>query len=106
MVNQQHVIFIIIKELVFENLKVNTVQLMDEFIQGLSGMFYGFIERDLIRIYNEYREEQKRKQQRSSEQIASEEELLKQIEIESKRDIEYLKNFKHSQFYLPKAEWK
>jgi hypothetical protein len=77
---------------------------MDEFIQGLSGMFYGFIERDLIRIYSEYKEDQKRKQQRSSEQIASEEELLKQIEIESKKDIEYLKSFKHSQFYLPKNE--
>ena len=77
---------------------------MDEFIQGLSGMFYGFIERDLIRIYNEYREEQKRKQQRSNEQIASEEELFKQIEIESRKDIEYLKNFKHSEFYLPKND--
>jgi hypothetical protein len=52
---------------------------MDEFIQGLSGMFYGFIERDLIRVYNEYKEEQKRKKQRSLEQAASEEELLKQI---------------------------
>jgi hypothetical protein len=96
--------FFLNKELVFNNLKVNTIELMDEFIQGLSGMFYGFIERDLIRIYSEYKEDQKRKKQRSSEQIASEEELLKQIEIESKKDIEYLKNFKHSQFYLPKNE--
>lgn len=77
---------------------------MDEFIQGLSGMFYGFIERDLIRVYNEYKEEKKRKNQRSHEQAASEEELLKQIETESKKDIEYLKNFKHSQYYHPKAE--
>lgn len=104
MVNQPHVLFLFNQELVFENLKVNSIQLMDEFIQGLSGMFYGFIERDLIRIYNEYREDQKRKQQRSNEQIASEEELLKQIEIESKKDIDYLKNFKHSEFYLPKNE--
>jgi hypothetical protein len=49
-------------ELVFQNLKTKTIELMDEFIQGLSGMFYGFIERDLIRVYNEYKEEQKRKQ--------------------------------------------
>ncbi len=80
---------------------------MDDFIQGLSGMFYSFIERDLIRVYNEHKEEQKRKQQRSLEQAASEEELLKQIEIESKKDIEYLKNFKHSQYYgsKPESEW-
>ena len=70
--NQQHVFFIIDLDLVFQNLKVNAIQLMDEFIQGLSGMFYGFIERDLIRIYNEYRMEQARKKQRSEEQIASE----------------------------------
>ena len=80
---------------------------MDDFIQGLSGMFYSFIERDLIRIYNEHKEEQKRKQQRSLEQAASEEELLKQIDIESKKNIEYLKNFKHSQYYgsKPETEW-
>ena len=80
---------------------------MDDFIQGLSGMFYSFIERDLMRVYNEHKEEQKRKQQRSLEQAASEEELLKQIEIESKKDIEYLKNFKHSQYYgsKPESEW-
>jgi len=46
---------------------------MDDFIQGLSGMFYSFIERDLIRVYNEHKEEQKRKQQRTLEQAASEE---------------------------------
>ena len=29
---------------------------MDDFIQGLSGMFYSFIEKDLIRVYNEHKE--------------------------------------------------
>lgn len=83
----------------FQNIKANAIQLMDDFIQGLSGMLYSFIERDLIRVYNEHKEEQKRKQQRSLEQAASEEELLKRIDAESKKDIEYLKNFKHSQYY-------
>lgn len=59
--------------LVFQNIKENSIRLMDDFIQGLSGMFYSFIERDLIRVYNEHKEEQKRKQQRTLEQAASEE---------------------------------
>jgi hypothetical protein len=38
---------------------------MSDFIEGLAAMFYGFIERDLLRVYNEYKEEKKRKNQRS-----------------------------------------
>ena len=43
-------------DLVFNNLKTRSIELMDDFIQGLSGMFYGFIERDFIRIYYEFLE--------------------------------------------------
>lgn len=62
-----------ILDLVFNNLKARSIELMDDFIQGLSGMFYGFIERDFIRIYNEFLAEEKRKQQRTAEQIQNEE---------------------------------
>lgn len=35
---------------------------------GLSGLFYGIIERDLIRVYREYSEEKKRKMEMTEEE--------------------------------------
>lgn len=73
--------YIINLELVFANIKVNAVKLLDKFAPGLAGLFYGIVERDLIRVFREYDEEQKRKNEMTEEEAKDEAELLKQIEI-------------------------
>lgn len=60
--------------------KMQAMASMEPFIPGLSGMLYGIIEqRDIVRIYNEYKEEQTRRAQMSQEEAQSEERLIELI---------------------------
>lgn len=68
-------------EFVFAGIKVNAIKLLDKYASGLAGLFYGIVERDLIRIFREYDEDQKRKNEMTEEEAKDEAELLKQIEI-------------------------
>lgn len=52
-----------------------------------------------MRIFNEYKEEMRRKQSRSIEEAADEEELIKMIKESGGKDGEYLRNVKHSREY-------
>jgi len=45
---------IIILETAFNIFKENCIRVLTKYAQGLAGMFYGIIERDLIRVYREY----------------------------------------------------
>jgi len=46
-------------------MKTNTVRELDRVVPGLSGLFYGIIERDLLRIYREFIDEEKRRREQS-----------------------------------------
>lgn len=60
--------------------KMQAMASMEPFIPGLSGMLYGIIEqRDIVRIYNEYKEEQTRRAHMSQEEAQSEERLIELI---------------------------
>ncbi len=86
-------------ESVFQHLKANTIKFLDKYAPGLSGLFYSIIERDLIRIYKEYDEEKKRKQGMTEEEAKDETELLKQIEEESAKDVDFMASFEHTKYY-------
>lgn len=49
----------------FEIIKLQAVSTMEPVLPGIAGMFYGLVERDLFRIYNEYKAEEERKKQMS-----------------------------------------
>lgn len=86
-------------EFVFQQIKANTVKLLDKYAAGLSGLFYGIIERDLFRIYREYGEEKKRKQEMTEEEAQDEAELLEQIESGAEKDVDFMASFQHSKYY-------
>lgn len=53
--------------LAFEIIKRQTIQVLNPILPGLSGMLYALVERDLLRIFQEYKVEQERKSQMTNE---------------------------------------
>lgn len=67
-------------ESVFASIKRGFIASFDQLIPGFSGMLYSIIERDMVRVYREYAEEKKRRQEMSEEEAKDEAELLQRIE--------------------------
>ena len=80
-------------EFVFANLKNNIVNELNEYVPSLSIMFYSVIEKDILRIYKEYKDDKNRRNQMTEEDIKDEAELMNLMEEESAKDIDYLTNF-------------
>jgi hypothetical protein len=53
-------------------------------------------------VYREYDEDQKRRRAMSEEEAKDEKELIEQIEVEARRDVEFMASFKHSKYYPSK----
>jgi hypothetical protein len=86
-------------ESVFASIKRGFIQSFDQLIPGFSGLLYSVIERDMVRVYREYAEEKRRRQEMSEEEAKDEADLLKKIEQEAGEDAEAMAAFEHSQFY-------
>lgn len=83
----------------FEIIKRQTIQVLNPILPGLSGMLYALIERDLLRIYQEYKVEQERKNQMTNEDAQNEERLLEMIKEAGERDASKLAEHTHSASY-------
>jgi hypothetical protein len=90
------------EETAFKYIKENVVELLNKYAEGVAGLFYGLVERDLIRVYREYDEEQQRRREMSEEEAKDEADLIRQIEEEANRDAEAMAAFEHSKYYRAK----
>ena len=97
------VLICLISEVALRIFKLQVISTLDPFIPGLSGMLYSIIEqRDIIRIFNELKQEQSRRAEMSQEEAQSEERLIELIREVGKRDSKALAETPHSEEYSRK----